>query len=170
MIVRVSEIPEEGRTVGVEECPHPFQDPGWVLEALSLLVEKDKNNVLVRGRIRSRVPLTCSRCLEPFSMTVEADADARFAPRSPGRGEELELSAEDLEVDFYAQDLLDLDRMIESETFLRLPMKPLCRDNCRGLCPVCGGNRNQSPCACQAKFPDPRLEALRILSDRLHSR
>jgi len=170
MIIRVSEIPEEGRTVGVEECPHPFQDPRWALEALSLRVERDKDNVLVQGRIKSRVPLTCSRCVEPFSMTVEAVTDARFAPRSPGRGEELELSPEDLEVDFYAEDLLDLDRLIETETMLRLPMKPLCQENCRGLCPVCGGNRNQRPCACRVKFPDPRLEVLKSLSDRLHSR
>lgn len=170
MVIRVSEIPEEGRTIdGVEECPRPFQDPNWALEALSLFVEKDRDDVLVRGRIRSRVPLTCSRCLESFPMTVEADMDVRVAPRPQGRGEEVELSTDDLEVDFYAENLLDLDRLIETETTLRLPMKPLCREECRGLCPVCGGNRNQNPCACQVTHPDLRLQALKVLGDRFHS-
>jgi uncharacterized protein len=168
MVIRVSEIPEEGRTIeGVEEY-HPFQDPHWALEALSLFIEKDKGDVLVSGLIRSRVPLTCSRCLEPFLLTAEADMDVRFTPRSQWRGEDVELSANDLEVDFYAENLLDLDRLIETETTLRLPMKPLCQENCRGLCPVCGGNRNQSSCACRVKLPDPRFQALKILSERFH--
>ena len=170
MVIRVSEIPEEGRTIeGVEEC-RPFADPHWTLEALSLFIERDKDDVLVRGRIRSRVPLTCSRCLAPFPMTVEADTDVRFTPRPRWLGEAVELSADDLAVDFYTENLLDVDRLIETETTLRLPMKPLCRDDCRGLCPVCGGNRNQDPCACQVKFPDARLQALRSLNERFHSR
>lgn len=170
MVIRVSEIPEDGRVIeGVEEC-RPFQDPHWTLEALRLFIARDKDDVLVRGRIRSRVPLTCSRCLEPFPMAVEADTDVRFTPRLGWRGEDCELSAADLEVDFYAENLLDLDRLIETETTLRLPMKPLCREDCRGLCPVCGGNRNQNLCACQVKLPDPRLQALNFLNERFHTR
>lgn len=171
MVIRVSEIPEEGRIIeGVQECPHPFQDPNWTLETLSLVIHKENDDVLVRGRIRSRVPLTCGRCVEPVSVTVEAEMDTRLVPRPQRRGEEVELSADDLEVDFYAENVLDLDRLIETETTLRLPMKPLCRESCRGLCPVCGGNRNQNPCTCEVKLPDPRLQALRALSERFHSR
>ena len=169
MVIRVSEIPEDGRTVeGVEER-HPFQDPHWTLEALTLFILRDKDDVLVRGRVRSCVPLTCSRCLEPFPMTVEADTDVRFIPRPQLRGEDFELSADDLELDFYTENLLDLDRLIETETSLRLPMKPLCDEGCRGLCPVCGGNRNQKLCACQVKRPDPRLHALKFLNERFRT-
>jgi uncharacterized protein len=171
MVIRVSEIPEQGRIIeGVEGGQSPFQDPRWALEGLSLFVEKDKDDVLVRGWIRSRIPLTCSRCLEPFPMAVKADLDVRLAPRSKWESEEVELSADDLEVDFYADNLLDLDRLIETETTLRLPMKPLCREECRGLCPICGGNRNQTPCECRATPPDLRLQALKALGDRLRQR
>jgi uncharacterized protein len=53
--------------------------------------------------------------------------------------------------------------VVETETTLALPMKPLCRDDCRGLCPVCGGNRNLVACACAQRTPDPRLAVLKDL-------
>jgi uncharacterized protein len=167
MNIKVSEIPEEGLSIeGVAEFPHPFQDAAWTLESVSLLVEKDGSDVLVRGRMRARVPQTCGRCLEPFPFAVLAQVDTRFCPR-PARGEEVELTPDDLEVDFYAADLLDVDRLLQTETELGLPMKPLCRPDCRGLCAVCGGNRNVAPCTCEVRQPDPRLAALKELADRL---
>lgn len=171
MIIRVSEIPEAGLAVeGVAEFPHPFEDGAWVLEGVSLFVLKDKNDVCVRGRLSSRVPQTCSRCLQPFAVTVRAEVDTRFCPRPLARGEEVELTADDLEVDFYADDLLDLNRLIQTETELGLPMKPLCRRDCLGLCPVCGGNRNLTPCTCEVRLPDPRLAALKDFAARTPTR
>lgn len=171
MIIRVSEIPETGLAVeGVAEFPHPFEDGAWTLEALSLFVEKDKDDVCVRGRLTSRVPQTCSRCLQPFAFTVSAEVETRFCPRPLVRDEEVELTADDLEVDFYADDLIDLNRLIQTETELGLPMKPLCRRDCQGLCPVCGGNRNVTPCTCEVRLPDPRLAALKDLAGRLSAR
>lgn len=168
MLVRVSEIPEEGlRFEGVEGCTHPFQDPQWELRGLSLFVEKDQEDVVVQGRLHARALQTCSRCLESFPFVVNTDVDVRFAPRPQGRSEEVELTPADLEVYFYADDLLDLGRLIETETALGLPMKPLCRADCRGLCHLCGGNRNLMSCACEVKPPDPRLAVLRQIADRL---
>ncbi len=171
MIIRVSEIPEAGLSIdGVAEFPHPFEDVEWSLEALSLFGLKDKDEVCVRGHLRSRVPQTCGRCLQPFAFTVSAEVDTRFRPRPRVRDEEVELTADDLEVDFYADDLLDLNRLVQTETELGLPMKPLCRGDCRGLCPVCGGNRNLTPCTCEVRLPDRRLAALKDLAGRLSSR
>jgi uncharacterized protein len=170
MNIKVSEIPEEGRSIeGVAEFPHPFQDAAWILQDLSLLVEKDGSDVLVRGRMRARAPQTCGRCLEPFPFEVVAQVDTRYRPR-PARGEEVELSPDDLEVDFYVDDLLDVDRLLQTETELGLAMKPLCRPDCRGLCAVCGGNRNVTPCACEVRSPDPRPAALKDLAERLSTR
>jgi uncharacterized metal-binding protein YceD (DUF177 family) len=169
MNVKVSEIPEEGLSIeGLAEFPHPFEDPAWVLEDLSLRVEKDGADVLVRGRMRARVPQTCGRCLELFPFDVVARVDTRYCPR-PARSEEVELTPDDLEVDFYVDDLLDVGRLLQTETELGLPMKPLCRPDCRGLCAVCGGNRNVTPCACEVRPPDPGLAALKELADRLRS-
>jgi uncharacterized protein len=168
MIVRISEIPDEGILIeGTELFPRPFADAAWQLQDLHLSVRKDVDEVHVLGRLEARVPQTCARCLEPFHVTVAPAVDARFVPAPSGRGEEHELGADDLETDVYFGDILDLRSLVETETTLALPMKPLCREGCRGLCPVCGANRNTAACGCVAKAPDPRWAALQALADRL---
>lgn len=167
MVIRVSEIPEEGLQIeGVEEFPRPFQDPAWTLTDVSLKVDKDGDTVFVTGRLAARVPQTCGRCLESYAVTVAPVVDARFVPAPQGRGEERELGADDLETDVYAHGLLDLTALVETETTLGLPMKPLCREDCRGLCPICGSNRNVTACTCEVNAPDPRWAALRAWAER----
>jgi uncharacterized protein len=167
MLIRVDEIPEEGLQVeGVEAFPHPFQDPAWKLDDVSLLVEKEGDAVFVRGRLAARVPLLCGRCLEPYTVAVQAQVDARFLPNPRVRGEERELGADDLETDVYDNGVLDLNTLLETETSLGLPMKPLCREGCRGLCPICGGNRNVTACACEERAPDARWAPLKAWTER----
>jgi len=167
MLIRVAEIPEEGLQVeGAEAFPRPFQDPTWKLGDVSLLIEKDGDAVFVRGRLAAQVPQICGRCLEPYTVTVEPEVNARFVPNPRARGEEPELGADDLETDLYDNGVLDLNALLETETSLGLPMKPLCREECRGLCPVCGGNRNVTACTCQERAPDPRWAALKAWAAR----
>ena len=167
MVIRVSEIPEEGlRFEGPEAFPEPFQDRAWRLEDAMLAVDKDGDVVFVHGRVRSRVPQVCSRCLEPYEETVEADVDTRLVPSPAVRGEERELGRDDLETDVYEHDQIDLNALLETETTLGLSMKPLCSESCRGLCPTCGENRNAAPCAC-APAADTRWSPLKGLADRL---
>jgi uncharacterized protein len=168
MILRVSDIPDGGLTI--EETgafPAPFSDRTWRLDRVRLRVERDGADVVVTGQVESTVPATCGRCLEEFPVRVRAAVDLRFIPR-PATGDHVELGSDDLDLDFYDRDELDLAMLVESETALALPMKPLCREDCRGLCPVCGGNRNLVACACHERAPDPRLAALRDLAARLH--
>ena len=166
MMIRVSELEEQGLTVTDPRALEPaFGDPSWRLEALSLQISADGADVLVQGRLAATVPQTCGRCLESFPARVDATVDVRLVPR-PATKDNVELGADDLDVDFYVDDLLDLKRVVETETTLALPMKPLCREDCRGLCPACGGNRNLVPCACAERAPDPRLAALRDLATR----
>ena len=167
MILRVAEIPEEGLQIeGVEAFPHPFQDPAWKLDNLSLTVDKDGDAVFVKGQLVARVPQHCSRCLEPYTETVEPQVDARFVPNPRAHAEERELGADDLETDTYDNGVVDLTTLLETETTLLLPMKPLCRENCRGLCPVCGGNRNVTDCRCEVHLTDPRWAPLRSWAAR----
>lgn len=167
MIVRVSDIPEQGLQIdSVEALPRPFADPSWTLEDLALLVRKDGDDVLVEGRLVARVPQVCGRCLEPYQLTLEPAVSARFVPGAAAKGEQ-ELAADDLETDVYDHDQLDLARLVETETQLGLPMKPLCRDGCRGLCPVCGGNRNVAACGCPDTAADVRWAPLKKLAERL---
>ena len=72
------------------------------------------------------------------------------------RGERIDVAAE----------LGAFTTLLETETTLALPMKPLCREDCRGLCPVCGGNRNVTACACETHVPDPRWTALKGWAER----
>ena len=166
MIIRVSDIQDEGLTVAdVAAFTAPFSDRTWALDRLQLRLERDGDDVLVTGEIGATVPLACSRCLEEFPVQVLATVDARFAPR-PATGDSVELGSDDLDLDFYDRDQLNLAALVETETTLALPMKPLCRADCRGLCRVCGSNRNLVPCACPERAPDPRLAALKDLVDR----
>jgi len=166
MLIRVADIPEAGLQIeGPEAFPQPFQDASWTLEDLSLDVQKDGEAVLVTGWLRARVPQLCGRCLEAYDVTVDPAIDARFVP-APGRGEEVELGSDDLETDVYANGVLDLTTLLETETTLNLPMKPLCRESCRGLCAICGSNRNVTACACQEHVPDLRWAALKGWAER----
>jgi uncharacterized protein len=167
MIIKVSELEEQGLTVtDASALERVFTDPSWRLETVSLQIDPDGTDVQVHGRVGATVPQTCSRCLETFPARVDAAVDVRLEPR-PATGDSIKLGADDLDVDFYDNDELDLDRVVETETTLALPMKPLCRDDCRGLCPACGGNRNIVQCSCAERAPDPRLAALRDLAARL---
>lgn len=167
MLIRVADIPEEGLQIeGPEAFAHPFQDGTWKLDDVSLQVEKEGDAVFVRGRLSARVPQVCGRCLEGYVVSVEPRIDARFVPNPRGRGEEHELAADDLETDVYDNGILDLTALLETETSLGLPMKPLCGEACRGLCPVCGGNRNVADCACEEHPPDARWAPLKAWAAR----
>ena len=167
MIIRVSELEESGlRIDDVAALGAVFTDPAWRLEAVALEVEPDGSEVFVRGRLKATVEQTCGRCLEAFPARIDAPVDVRLVPKPVG-ADNVELGADDLDVDFYENDELDVARVVGNEATLALPMKPLCREDCRGLCPVCGANRNVAPCTCDTRPPDPRLAALRDLAARL---
>ncbi len=129
-------------------------------------IHKDKDRFRLEGTVKTELELTCSRCLEPFRMPVDAKFDLRFHPAAEMSTEqEREVPDSDLETSYYRDDQIDLNELLREQFFLALPMKPLCRPDCQGLCPVCGTNRNLETCSCQPEWVDPRMEALRRLRD-----
>ncbi len=109
--------------------------------------------------------LVCGRCLAVFTQEVESALELILATRvaEPTTGE-LELRQEDLAVLFCRPDEeLDTAPLIREQVLLNIPMSPLCDEQCAGLCPSCGNNRNLEPCDCAEKTVDPRWEALRSL-------
>jgi uncharacterized protein len=127
-------------------------------------VFKDKEQFRLVGRVATTLELPCSRCLEPFPWPIDAAFDLRYQPQRLNAGEgEREVEEEDLETAFYENDTIDLAQLMREQFYLALPMKPLCRDECQGLCPVCGINLNTGTCACPRDWEDPRLAALRAL-------
>lgn len=128
---------------------------------LALRVRKDGDKCHVSGRVRTTLTLACSRCLEPFGAPCDLTVDLRYLPHSANRGDgETGIAEDDLSTAFYRDNRIDLMQMVREQFQLALPMKPLCRGDCRGLCPVCGSNRNERSCCCDTRWRDPRLAAL----------
>lgn len=135
---------------------------------LSMEVQKaGRDTYQATGRATTRLEMACSRCLEPFEMPVDAAFNLRYVPLAENTGEgEREVAEEDLATAYYREGLLDVNEMLREQFQLALPMKPLCGEECRGLCPECGANLNRAACDCVPKWEDPRLAALRGLLDR----
>jgi uncharacterized protein len=135
--------------------------------ALAFEIFKDGERFHLVGRVQTRLELPCSRCLEPYAIAVDAPFDLRYQPLTENTGEgELEIAEDDLTTAFYEHDEIDLGQLMREQFYLSLPMKPLCRDECLGLCPVCGTNLARGACACKPAWEDPRLEPLRALRNR----
>jgi len=118
----------------------------------------------VAGHLTGEVEVACGRCLEPFTLPVASDFDLRYVPRTENVGEgEREVEEDDLATAFYDDDQIDLTHLIMEQFQLALPMKALCSNTCKGLCPQCGTNLNTGSCDCSVKWEDPRLAALKAL-------
>ena|SRR5476651_1717923 len=132
--------------------------------SLAFDIFKDKQQFRLAGRVQTALELQCSRCLEPFTASVDQEFDLRYQPHAVNTGEgEREIEEDDLTTAFYENDEIDLGHLMREQFVLTLPMKPLCADACRGLCPICGTNLNRGTCDCKAAWEDPRLAALRAL-------
>ncbi len=128
---------------------------------LALDVRKERDHYRLQGRLRTRLEIPCGRCLEGFPYPVNVALDLRYLPqdRNTGCGErEVEMGA--LSTAFYRDEIIDLGQLMNEQFYLALPMKPLCGEECKGLCPECGTNLNQSSCACRRVWRDPRWAAL----------
>ena len=129
---------------------------------LDLDVHKDGSKFRVVGRLDAALELGCCRCLEPFPLVVGVDVDLLYLPVSDNTGDaEVQIKESDLGTAFYRDDQIDLGQLMHEQFQLALPMKPLCRNDCRGLCAVCGGNRNTTACQCVERWEDPRLAVLK---------
>ena len=105
-------------------------------------------------------------CRSETARTLSGSAAIFETPSATADDEEAELDEADLETDYYPGEGLDLRPLLAEQVLLDLPMKPLCGEDCRGLCAQCGANRNLEDCDCEPP-PDPRLAALGELRDRL---
>jgi uncharacterized protein len=138
--------------------------------ALAFEIQKDKSRFRLVGSVRTTLELPCSRCIEPYRLPVEASFDLRYWPMSEAAGgADAEIGDDDLETSYYTDDQIELNELMREQFYLALPMKPLCREDCRGLCPQCGTNLNTGACSCTPTWEDPRLAALKGLQARRDS-
>jgi len=131
---------------------------------LAFEINKDKDKFRLVGNVATELELPCSRCLEPFRLPIAAPFDLRYLPASAVSTDvEREVDDEDLETSYYRNDEIDLNEVLREQFYLALPMKPLCREDCRGLCAQCGTNLNTGTCDCAPVWEDPRLAVLKGL-------
>ena len=155
------------RVYEASECA-PDGDTYRVLAPVSLQFDifKDQNRFRLAGSVKTTLELECSRCVEPFEWPVDAAFDLQYRPRpegTEGHRREREVGPEEFSDAFYDDETIDLGQLMTEQFYLSIPMKPLCQDACRGLCPQCGINLNRGQCACEPVWVDPRLAALEAL-------
>jgi uncharacterized protein len=134
---------------------------------LALTIHKDQDRFRLVGTVATTLELRCGRCLEPFTLPVNAAFDLRYLPEGTAAPdadtEDGELRPDDAAATFYSGEAIDLGDLMREQFYLALPMKPLCRADCKGLCPQCGTNLNTDTCQCEARWEDPRLAVLKAL-------
>ena len=118
--------------------------------------------IRIRGNLATRLEASCDRCLEAVEIPVSCDFDLFYRPMaSIAKEEEIEIPADEMEVGFYAGDGVELADVATEQVILSVPMKVICGTECRGLCPVCGANRNLTHCDCSPQQHDSPFASLK---------
>jgi len=155
------EAEQEGNlaTSGRAEVIHEHRGPKDVVADIRL-----------RGHYAGKFQVPCARCVEPVDLPLEADFDLIFRPIGTDAGSsERSITAPETEIGYYQKDSLLLEDVLREQVLLSLPVRTLCKPDCKGLCPRCGQNRNSQQCSCDVGPSDPRWEALAGLRGRIRS-
>ena len=114
-------------------------------------LERHDDSILLRGQLQGELLYTCSRCLDAFTGPLDATFDLLLKASQPAvSDQDVELSAGELDEDYFLGDELDVNVLLREQILLALPLKPLCREECLGLCRQCGANLNREQCSCTA--------------------
>ena len=153
MKIRIPDIPKEGLDLDVEESI----DTDSVLSPVSarLRIEKAGAEIMVKGDLRAEIKLICSRCLKEFNGKLTVPVDVVYHP--------VEELKDEAHLNEGKSEELDLLGLVKEQVELNIPMKPLCDDACKGICPKCGTDLNIRSCTCSVKDIDPRFESLKKL-------
>jgi len=129
---------------------------------VSLVYYRSGMELFFQGRIGGTIEGCCSRCLKSYSFPLEKEFEFVLTPE-PTSPKSKELSRDELGLSFYGEKEIDLAPFIREQVLLALPMRPLCAEDCRGLCPGCGMDLNDDPCRCASPQADPRMAVFRAM-------
>jgi uncharacterized protein len=147
------------QTSGLAEVIHEHRGPRDIIADIRL-----------RGKFEGRFQVPCARCVEPVELPLNGEFDLIFRPIGADTGaSERAITAPETEIGYYQKDSLLLEDVLREQVLLSLPVRTLCKDDCKGLCPRCGQNRNNQDCSCEESQTDPRWEALSGLRSRIKS-
>jgi uncharacterized protein len=166
MIIDIERLPAEGIKINKDfefnstelvEEDTVFLDPVHA----DVLVKKAGEEIFISGRIFTRLSFICCRCLSPFEFRVNSRFDLVYLPEELDDYKE-KLDGEDMTKLFYHSQKIDLREVLLEQLNFTFPTRPLCSENCQGICPVCGKVINEGQCSCAANESDPRLEKFKF--------
>jgi uncharacterized protein len=125
-------------------------------------------DIRLKGRLDTSLEVACARCLEPVVHQVEREFDLLYRPLGADAGrDELSVTDAEAEISYYEGEGLLLEDALREQVLLAVPLKTICREDCKGLCPHCGKNLNEGQCSCANQVDDPRWEALKDIREKL---
>jgi uncharacterized protein len=177
MRIHVADIPEEGTVLEMNAPSKHFPELTQLEEDgecrflsdiyARLEIRKVAGIIEVEGKIETKTSATCSRCLATFEAPLRHHFAVDFTPEltePDAEQADIALSAEDLGLIYYSEDTLDFQDAIQEQVILSLPLRPLCREDCKGLCRSCGENLNEKDCGCGGSSAmDSRFAVLKNL-------
>lgn len=133
-----------------------------------LFLRRNPKGIETKGRIETAVCVHCARCLKEFVLPIASEFEAFFLlMKYASKKEEKELAPEEMGISFLPEGGLEAKDIIEEQIWLNIPMKPLCHDECKGLCSICGADLNLGECGCDQSHRDPRFALLKSLVPNL---
>jgi len=166
MLISVGKLPKEGLEISKD---FEFFSTDLVEESAVFLqpvcsemnIKKIGNEIRIKGKVKTCLSIICSRCLIPFDFPIESNFDLAFLPEELNLVKE-GLGSDDLNNFFYYNRQIDLREVVLEQLNLTFPVKPLCSEECQGICPVCGKNQQLGKCGCVVKKSDPCLQKLKF--------
>ena len=174
MLIHLEDIPSEGIEVELNLDPDDAAVRDMNIRGPvtgSLQINKTGHQVLVNGQVSAEVMLTCARCLDDFTARIDEEVDIELRPvfDLDRTAQERELGSDDMDVEFFRGEALDAAHLAVEQISLAIPMKPLCQDDCGGICPDCGKDRTLGECSCEPDT-DPRWSALKDLKLKINDK
>ncbi len=162
MAIKISDIPPQGITLDVDDRTDLAENGQATahFKAIVTIKPEPKGIFHVTGNVNAETELECSRCLRRFPFTVR-DAEFNFDLLPEGSlktSAEHELGRSELDTEFYRGEEIEPKDLIREQILLALPMVPVHRQDCKGLCPICGADRNEKECGCSRDAPVPVKE------------
>ena len=152
------EIPKVSDGFTDYDCLEPWKIQGDIFYVG--MDETGKDVIEFSGSVNTKLRMSCDRCLRQVDVPLAVDIRQRFV-----KGEKTDSSESDYDLDYLPieNDTIDLEEVLLYDVQLNVPVKVLCKEDCLGLCPICGKDLNEGPCECEEDFSDPRWDALKNL-------
>jgi uncharacterized protein len=178
MRVRIDEIPESGRTLRFhwdEDRLSQFLPSGdpfnlKLLRPVNVVLNLDRypDHTRITGQIEGSLEVSCHRCLGRFQLPLNEPVDIYLvADQRVPKDEEKELVPDELAYEFFDGEVIEVDQLVAEQIFLTLPVKLLCSEDCRGICPGCGANLNEEACRCKTGDRQSPFAKLKLIKPGL---